>query len=983
MTFANDSTYVRPAGHRHPPSITRCLCWFATALLAAIAVTVPAYAQQGDAASIEGRVVNPGAQNYLSGALIRLRETGATTSSDSDGSFRFGNLAAGTYNVELSYIGLDPEVEQVTVSNGEQLFVTIEIGPDTLDEIVTTGIRGAQASALNEQRTNDNISNIISSDQLGRFPDRNIAEAMRRIPGVSIEREEKAGDGRYVSIRGLDSGLNNFKLNGMNVAQQEEDNRRVALDVIQVEAVSKVIVNKTLLPNHDGDGIGGAVELVSATAFDFNELYIDVTTEGFYNDFQDELGGKLAGTFATVFGPDDRWGVLVSAAYSDRSTAGYGLLNDEDWVSRIEQDDDDPLGAGNTPEVYDFGLLRFDNDRENIGVNTAISLQATKDTLLTFKGSFNRLNDFELNRGIFFVGDDDELYQGGVLDPEGGYTARIYGEYEESVFRSQSYNLIGETQRDRWRFDYSAGYSEGIRDEPNDYELSFEKDLSTSPILWDRSDDEFPSPVLDPADAAAIADSSGWSLSGNDIDEDTAKDRKTAFTFDATLDTSGSGALQYVKMGLKLQQSKRSLFEANVLDAAGDLLFEEDGFRGADVSFSDIGSPYGPIFAIDEGTLGNWREIGFGLVADGTLENDYIDDGSIPLDEDTYSATEDILAGYIMAQANVDKWEFIGGVRIEQTNVSVRNLELIEDDDAGTETLTPIRTKSDYIDVLPRLQINYRASDELIFRGAVFASLARPEFQFIAGTTEIAIEDGTADIFLGNPDLETAFAWNLDFGVEYYYGGIGIISANVFYKTIDNFIFNDDAPESDGDASQFANDPRLAGLDIGDVETFINGDTAEVYGLELNFVRQFTELEGFWGGFGTYINLTLQDSSADSGLDGRDDVEFFNAPGTIGTAALTYQGTRFQANLAYSYRDDFLFEFSQFQESIYEQDYDSLDVTFNYDLTDRVRLIFRAADITDSGDKAIVRRTFGSSNRYLDNSNYNGRNMSFGINARF
>ena len=120
---------------------------------------------------------------------------------------------------------------------GERLSVEFEIGPASLDEVIVIGIRGAQAAALNEQRTNDNISNVISADQLGIFPDRNIAEAMRRIPGVSVEREEKAGDGRYVSIRGLDSALNNFKLNGMNVAQQEEDNRRVALDIIQVEAL--------------------------------------------------------------------------------------------------------------------------------------------------------------------------------------------------------------------------------------------------------------------------------------------------------------------------------------------------------------------------------------------------------------------------------------------------------------------------------------------------------------------------------------------------------------------------------------------------------------------------------------------------------------------------------------------------------------------------------------------------------------------------
>ncbi|HEX7718625.1 MAG TPA: carboxypeptidase regulatory-like domain-containing protein, partial [Woeseiaceae bacterium] len=281
-----------------------------------VAVLVPALlmfgepvAAQSDSASINGRVVNPASRSGMSGVRVRLVETGATTSTSNDGSFRFGSVPAGSYALELSYIGMDTEVEQVTVAAGQRLDQEFSFGPATMDEVVVTGIRGAQAAALNEQRNNDNISNVISADQLGRFPDRNIAEAMRRVPGVSIEREEKAGDGRYVSIRGLDSGLNNFKLNGMNVAQQEEDNRRIPLDVIQVEAVSMITVNKTLLPDHDGDGIGGAVEMTSATAFDFDRHHVDITAEGFYNDFRGDLGSKLAGTYSTVFGRDDRWGI--------------------------------------------------------------------------------------------------------------------------------------------------------------------------------------------------------------------------------------------------------------------------------------------------------------------------------------------------------------------------------------------------------------------------------------------------------------------------------------------------------------------------------------------------------------------------------------------------------------------------------------------------------------------------------------------------
>lgn len=943
-----------------------------------------ASAQETALGSISGRVFAPASRASLPGVLLRIVETGETASTASDGRFRFGGLPAGNYTIEISYLGMDTMVELVALAQGERLTTEFEYDSASIDEVVVTGIRGAQAAALNRQRTNDNISNVISADQLGRFPDRNIAEAMRRVPGVSVEREEKAGDGRYVSIRGLDSGLNNFKLNGMNVAQQEEDNRRVALDIIQVEAVSTITVNKTLLPNHDGDGIGGSVELESATAFDFNQMYVAASVEGFYNDFKDEPGSTVAGTFANVFGENDRWGFLISATYSDRETTGYSVHNDEDWVSLIEQDDDDPLESGNSLAVYEFARLRIDNKRENIGVNTAISLKASADTLLTFKGSFNKLEDIEFDRGLKLNGDDDELYPAGVLAPEDGYTARIEAEYEHTVFRSQSYILVGETQKDRWRFDYSAGFSEGIRDEPNDFELSFQKDLITNPIIWDRSgNNEFPTPSLDPADVAALNDPSGWTLSANDIDRDRAEDSKFAVTFDATLDLAESSPYKYIKAGFKFQRSDRSLFEANVLDAVGDLLFEEDGWRGEDVDFADVGSPYSSILAIDEGMLSQWGTIGFDLVDQGIIDNDYVEDGSIPRDEDTYKGTEDIYAGYLMAHADVGNWELIGGIRVEHAKISINNLELIEDENLGTETLNSITTNSDYTEVLPRLQINYRASDDLVYRGAVFASLARPEFQYIAGTTEIEIDGSTADIFLGNPNLKAAYSWNFDVGVEYYFGGIGILSANLFYKQIDDFIFNDDAPEGGMDPGQFENDPRFSGLNIGDVDTFLNGNSAEVYGVEFSYVQQYTNLEGFLSGFGTYFNLTLQESEADSGLEGRDKVDFFNAPEYVGTVAVTYQKYKIEGSLAYSFREKFLFEFAPFQGSIYEQDYKSLDLTLQYHVTDRIRLTFRGADILDSGTDAIVLRTYGTGERFVDDSIYNGRNWTFGVNATF
>ena len=284
--------------------------------------------------------------------------------------------------------------------------------------------------------------------------------------------------------------------------------------------------------------------------------------------------------------------------------------------------------------------------------------------------------------------------------------------------------------------------------------------------------------------------------------------------------------------------------------------------------------------------------------------------------------------------------------------------------------LTPLTTKSTYTEFLPRLQVNYRATDRLIYRAAAFTSLARPEFQFISGATEAERDGGEYEVTLGNPDLDAAYAWNFDLGVEYYLDGIGIVSLNGFYKTIDGFIFNNAAPENEYDG-QFLGDPAT-------FEQPINGNTAEIYGVEFNYVTRFTSLPGALSGLGFYGNLTLQDSAADTGLDEANltDVPFFNAPDYVGTVALTYDRSGFDGSLSYSFRDGYLDELMD-GINIYAQPYESLDLQLSYTFR-QVTVYFKVQDVLDSGDSPIRTLTRGEEKRFLQENAWNGRTMRFG-----
>lgn len=941
-------------------------------VLALVAPAAPAFAQVGDP-SLVGAVSQTDNGAMLSGATVRIVETGQTATTDSQGVYRFGNLAEGTYTVIVSYLGFPPQSDRVTVGEAAVRH-DVTLG-ESGTAIVVTGQRAAQAKALSEQRSADNTRNVVSADQAGRFPDFNAAEALRRVPGVSVQREVDAGEGRYISIRGLDSGLNNTQLNGMNAAQPEKENRRVPLDMIQTSALSSITVHKTLLPDQEADGIGGAVVLETATAFDYRKPVADFTVSGFYHDLADKVQPMVQGTLATKFGADDRFGILVSGAWSKRKTRGFVFYQDEDYLALSE---DDPAG-GVTPLQYH--LTRYDNDRENISANLALNWAVSDATQLVFKASFNRLYDKELSNALNFEGGTDEYDDDGQLILTEPGSVNIFNQYEETELTQNSYVLNGTTRTGGFTLEYGAGYSTAKREEPFDNEVAFTKELDSNLFGYDFSG-RFPQLNLSAADVAAIADPQGYVLGYNDIDIDDSKNERYSAHINVTYEPAASW-LRMVKFGLKAERSRRRLFEANMMELTGPLTMEEFGV-GKLVDTGAVGAPYAPFLSLSLANLKDWRNYSQNLIAANPDDyvNEYLEDGAIPLDGDSYTSEENTYAAYAMAKGVWGDLELIGGARLDHTRVSSDNYEVIALEGADP-VFNKIKGKANYTNILPRFQLNYRPSDNFVVRGAFYTSIARPEPLYISGATEIEEEDGEVDVTIGNPGLKPAYAYNFDLSIERYFGSIGLISGGVFYKKINKFIFSGIAPETDGDAERFENDPRLVGKVIDDVTTYTNGKSAEIYGLELNLVRQFSELPGALGGLGVYANATFQRSKADAGIEGIGKDDFFNAPETIVTTALTYQKYGLEGTLAYSWRDRQAVRFSSYNVRIVEQAQGSLDGQLRFAVTPRVKLFVNAVDILNSGKDPIVDERYGQGSRYLENASYTGRTVTFGINAAF
>jgi TonB-dependent receptor len=968
--------------------------WRSLLLLSAatvpLALASPASAQSSAQFSVESSVESSAGvvsgvvrsghdRSPVAGAQVRVLETGSVAVTDAQGRYRFGALPRGPKTLQVGYVGFAVVTTPITVGVRP---VTADItlndarldGPaGTVTEVVVTGRRAGQARALNAQRSADNTRNVVSADQAGRFPDLNAAESLRRLPGVTVQREVVGGDGRYVSIRGLDSGLNNTQVNGMNAAQPEKENRRVPLDMIQTSALASITVHKTLTPEQDADGIGGAVELETATAFDFAGPVIDLTVRGFQQELRGKTGliGEL--TLARRFGDQDQFGVLLSVARAERQTQGYVFYNDEDQLAFIE---DEP-SSGVTPIQYH--QTEYQNERETLSANLALSWRVSDNTDLDFKASYNRLYDEEQSRAFYLQAGTDEYDDDGALILTEPGTANIFNQYEETELTQQAYVLRGQTRAGALTFDYSLGFSEAIREEPFDNEVAFQAELESN-LLGYTQQDGFPIPNLTANDRITIADPDSYSLGYNDIDIDNSRNRRTAGTFDVTYDLAGSW-LSRLKAGVKFERSEKTLFEANVLELTGPLTLNEFGV-GDLIDVSKSGAPYPAFLSLNQDRVRNWRQYGLNLAATNPdFTNEYEEDDGIPLDEDSYTSREDIFGAYVMGQVERDAWDLTGGLRLDYTRVESDNYELIELEDEDP-IYGQTTGEGDYLSVLPRVQFNYRPTADRVFRAAYYTSIARPEPLYMAGAVEIEEDDGEVDVTVGNPGLEPAYAHNLDFSFERYFDTVGLISVGAYAKYIDKFIFSGVAPETEADRTRFENDPRLAGRTIDDVITYTNGEDATIYGLELNLVRNFPDLPGAWGGLGVYANLTVQRSEADAGLEGAGEGDFFYAPELFYTAGLTYQKYGIEGALAYSWRDEQAVRFSTYNTRIMEEAYGSLDVQLSYRMNPRVKLSLDAVDVLNDGSDPVVDERFGSTG-LLEGATYVGRSITAGINVRF
>ena len=911
--------------------------------------------QPAFAGDVAGTVVDSSDTIALRSAEITIVELDRVAVTGRDGRFVIADVPAGTYTLEARYTGAPTQTLTITVPETGTAQANFALGGADGGEILVIGQGANLASALNRKRQADGVSDVLTRDAVGQFPDQNVAESLRRLPGINVLNDQ--GEGRFVSVRGLGPNLNATSVNGVRLPSPESDVRAVALDVVSSDIIESVEVKKSPTPDMDGDFLGASIEINTISAFDRRKDYYSVKAEASYNEYSDEITPKGSVDFAALLTPDI--GISGGISY-------YRRFFESDNIEADDWDVDSGLVYAEEVQYRDY-----DVERERISASLGFDVRASDTTELYVRGLWSRFDDQEYRRRTTFGFDEAPSSGTGSTvtfdDADGRITVErdIKDRFERQEVKSLTAG--GETDTGLWNFKYSASWAKSSEREddsidPTEFRRRFDGDGLS--VTIDNSDPE--TPLYSVSGVADFFDPATYELNDVELtDLSAATDEEYSVKGDvARTFPMASGELT-AQGGAKFRWRDKT-YDADVL------FYELDGYTLADV----LGEPTYRI--TDIGPVASYE----GATDYFFANRDQFELQQVDSDFDSavsdYGVTEDVHAGYLLARWDSDTLRVVGGLRYEFTRneLTGNNVLLVEEDGTlpgggtasdDTVIVTPLAIERDYDHWLPSITARYEPQDGLIFRLAGYRSLSRPKLSSLA--PRFAVEQNDDDEVegeFGNPDLLPYEAWNADAAVEYYMSSNGALTFGVFYKDVENYIVD---VEYEADGAQLV----YRGVAFDEAVIPFNGDSAEVFGVEVGFAQQWTMLPGALSGIITQANYTYTDATGTVSVGGGTEVGAIGETRTIPlpstskhtfNAVLGYEMGPFSFRVAGTYRDKYLDELSgSAEEDRYVDDHFQVDLSAKYRITPNIQVFGEWINVNDA-DYFAYNRVGGQQNNY-------------------
>jgi len=354
-------------------------------------------------------------------------------------------------------------------------------GVAEVDELVITGpIVDAAARALVQQRVSDATINVVAADSIGRFPDPNIAEALQRVPGIGVERDQ--GEGRYINIRGAPSEFTAISVDGVSLTSPDPSTRAVDLDTIPSDIVAQLEISKTLRPDQDADSIAGAVNIVTRSPFDQPRLRMNAAGGMSYNEFGGTNDRRGSFVISNVFGPDRSFGALLSASYSKTDRVVDNIESEWDVLDRPE--------GGEVFGVIENLFKDYDTHRERIALTGALEWRPDGRTTAYVRASYARFIDDEFRNRLAIIWEDGTL-QPGATDTTATFTnTRLEKQFRHRIQRNDILSVTAgaDHRLDGFTVDYSASISRAEQTYPKRNELLWRSSVRPT-LSYDYSAD--------------------------------------------------------------------------------------------------------------------------------------------------------------------------------------------------------------------------------------------------------------------------------------------------------------------------------------------------------------------------------------------------------------------------------------------------------------------------------------------------------------
>ncbi len=938
-------------------------------------ITLSARAQATDTGTIAGTVVDTATGSFLRGALVQVDGSTLSEVTEANGSFRLTGVPAGSRNLTISYAGLETAKQSVAVTAGQ--VTRLEVGLTSqiyqLQKFVVAGEREGQAAAVNQQRTANNLKNVVASDGFGDLVDNNAAELLKRLSGVAMDYNGEDASG--IRLRGIDPVNTSVTVDGnslVNASSAGYGDRAANFRQVTVENIETIEVNKAPSAAQPGNSLGGQINFITKSAFSQKGRRMQLTTGLNLNTAAMTLGRtpqgangesramfpSIAATYSDVFGSSAKQlGVSVTTTFDGRYRYNTNYAPSYSYVPAIAS------GAAVVPESPTIASSL--SLSEASAASRLFTLALNLDYRLSPDTTVYSRNAFRKGRNLWSYNHSISFSPGTQTSGSGAGQVAINGNTTDQMVATSGTITKTAGASGAGSFNQTAQFTLGAKQAFGDLSLDYSAFTGHS---FDNSVEDRPTYMSYSQKAVGFTIANVNSRAEPNFRQTSGADYTDLSNYSGLSGTSGGRYGADTQWGGRID-AKRTIAGAKIsttIDAG--LLYNRQNRRTSNAGRKwNFNLPVPLNTFADEQLNGNWAARGFPVVIGPSLDLYKVlayaaDHPGVMVEDITgYSLVrdlngrkrfqEEIAAGYAMATVKVGQLTVVPGLRYENTADEMKGPVYYANLGAGiTDPVEKIKAqyvpetrRNNYGTFFPNFQAKYDVTRRFVLRGAYTQTIGRPAFgDLVPGDT---VNTANQSITRNNTELKPFFAKNYDLGAEYYFSDVGVISAGVFRKQIADYVQSTTFSLPGGSDNGYNGD--YAGYLVS---SKTNVGTARMQGVEFSYTQALTFLPGLARHLSANATYTAIQRTPPPGIP-----DLTRIVPAIYNAGLTYNDGRLLVGISYNLRKKYLSSYNaNTRQSTYVRDNGRVDLTVNYKLTRNCTAFFDWRNMLNEKDWTTV-----------------------------